>query len=186
MKYPIKYHIIRILSFTIPKSIHVHRLERIENKAKAIASKKNVPFIIRCKILEEYEKKPNSLYSIGYSNQYEQMKDGKYDIFIYRQFVMHSEVELLKTIFHEFGHFIDYCTSIQTKKPLKKIYLCKKFPIKTKGSYEDHFAELFALKMLDLISIDPEVSIIFEKIVKEGIQNLSSESMKRSIDYSTL
>ncbi len=186
MMYLIKIQFIRILSFITPKLIQLRRLEKIENRAKAIADKKNIPFLIRCRILEEHQKKPDSFTSIGFSFQYEQMSEGKYTIYIYRQSGMASELELLKTIFHEYGHFIDYCTSVQTKKPLKYLYYCNKFPGNWFGKYDEDFAELFSWYMLDLIQLDNDTFKMMDAIVGEGLENLSDGAMKRAIDLRSI
>ncbi|MGA2913009.1 MAG: hypothetical protein ABSE07_05790 [Methanoregula sp.] len=81
--------------------------------------------------------------SMGFSYEFEQKVDGKYDVYIYRPFLMESEDEILKTIFHEYGHFIDYCISNGKKQPLKLLYQTDNFR-KFHGNYSDDFAELFA------------------------------------------
>lgn len=186
MEYPIKIYFVRTLSFIVPKSIQIRRLKKIENRAKAIADKKNIPFLIRCKILEEYERKPDSYTSIGFTYQYEQMKDGKYCINIYRSYGMDSEQELLKTIFHEYGHLIDFCTPKQTKNDLRILYEDNKFPRTWFGTYKEDFVELFASYMLDLIPLDNEISRIMNEIILNGVAVLSNGEKKKAVDSASL
>lgn len=186
MKYPLSFYFIRVKSFIIPKSVQIRRLEKIEKHAKIIADKKKIPFLVRCKILEGHEKKPDSFTSIGFGYQYEQMKDGKYFINIYRQNSMAPEKEILLTIFHEYGHFIDCYTSSQTKSPLKDLYDNNKFPKKWYGTYTEDFAELFARYILDLVSLDDSIIKMINAIIIEGVAVLSDGQKKKTIDLESL
>jgi len=182
----IKVYAIKAISFLTPNFIQILRLKNLESKAERIAINKKIPFLIRCKILDENERKPDSFSSIGFSYQFEQMANGKYNIHIYKQAIMAPELDILKTIFHEYGHFINYCTSIQTKRPLGDLYRTDRFPKKYYGNYNEDFAELFAMYVLDLIPIEIDVSNMIDDIIREGVSNLSDSQKKRSIDLSSL
>jgi hypothetical protein len=178
----INMYAINAISFLTPNFIQRRRLNMLESKAELIAISKKIPFLIRCRIMDENERKPDSFSSIGFSYQFEQMVNGKYNIYIYKQAIMAPERDILKTIFHEYGHFIDYCTSIQTKTPLKELHRSNRFPIIYDGSFSEDFAELFAIYLLGSIPIEFKVATLMDDIVREGASNLSNSEMKRSID----
>ena len=177
----INLYAIKTISFFTPHFLQIRRLNKLENKARQIAINKNIPFLVRCEILDEMKRKPDSFSSIGFHYEFEQMVNGRYRIFIFRQCAMASELDILITIFHEYGHFIDYCASIKTKTPLRDIYFLDQLP-KYYGSYDEDFPELFARYMLDLVSIDTHVSTIIDNIIREGVANLSDGDKKRGID----
>jgi|GEM_PF-4031977 len=182
MKYPLSLYFIKIKSLIIPKSIQIQRLKKIENRAKIFADKKDLPFLVRCKILEENERNPDSFTSIGFGYRYEQMKEGKYFVYIYRQNSMAPEMEIILTIFHEYGHYIDYYVSSETKSPLIDLYDNNKFPKKWYGSFTEDFAELFARYILDLISLDDTTVEMLNAIISEGVAVLSDGQKKKTLD----
>lgn len=177
----INLYAIKTISFLTPHFLQIRRLNKIETKARQIAINKNIPFLVRCEILDEMDRKPEAFSSIGFHFEFEQMVNGKYKIFIYKQCAMAPELDILITIFHEYGHFINYCTSNKTKKPFLDIYFSNQLP-KFYGYYDEDFPELFARYMLDLVSIDTHVSTILNNIIQEGISNLSDGDKKRCID----
>jgi hypothetical protein len=114
----------RIYSFIIPNSIKVRRLKKIEEKAKIIAKENRIPFPFRCNIT--YRKGKN-FHSVGYCDKSKPAVDGKFNIYIYSPYVMSSELQILITIFHEYGHFLHDRTPNDTIFSLIKIYVKKDF-----------------------------------------------------------
>jgi len=176
-KYP-EYTFWRFISFITPDSRKETRIKAIEKKTKAIVEKKGFPFLVRSKI--RY-KKGEDYTSIGWHYPYQRQLDGRYDVFVFAHYSGASEPEIMKTILHEYGHFIDYCSSEKVMTPLEAIYSTKKFT-NNQDNFREWFAELFAEYMLDLIKIDDEFKQIMDTAVNDGIENLKNGALKIKLD----
>ena len=145
-------------------------IRSIEKKTEAIVKKKGLPFLVRSKI--SY-KDGEDYTSIGCHWPYQRQINGRYAVFVYAHYTMASKTEIMKTILHEYGHFIDYCTSEKAMAPLESNYSTKKFT-NDRGDFYESFAELFAEYILDLTKIDDEFKQILDTAIDDGIENLKN------------
>ena len=138
----------------------------MESNAEKISKRKHIPFPFRLKI--RYEK-GKSFASIGCSYDYSKKTDGKFDIYIYSTLVMAPEIDILKTIFHEYGHFIYYHSPNKTVASLWNLYFNNNFPKLTPTNhFDEDFCELFAYLMLDLKRFDDPILKQIEIVRKEA------------------
>ncbi len=176
-KYP-KFTFWRFVSFFTPDFRKNARIRSIEKKTEAIVKKKGLPFLVRSKI--SY-KDGEDYTSIGCHWPYQRQINGRYAVFVYAHYTMASKTEIMKTILHEYGHFIDYCTSEKAMAPLESNYSTKKFT-NDRGDFYESFAELFAEYILDLTKIDDEFKQILDTAIDDGIENLKNCAIKSTLD----
>jgi hypothetical protein len=142
----------RLITYLTPYSKKILYLRKMESKAETIAKNKQISFPFRVRIIYE---KGKSFVSIGFSYDYSKKTDGKFDIYIYSTLVMAPEEDILKTIFHEYGHFIYYHAPTKTLIPFGGLYFNNKFPKLTPtNDFVEDFCELFAYLILDLRKVD--------------------------------
>lgn len=152
----------RIITFFTPCPMKIQYLKQMESKAEKIAKNKNIFFPFRLKI--KYGK-GKSFASIGYSGDYNKKINGKFDIYIFSTLVMAPEIDILITIFHEYGHFIYYHAPLKTIWPLWDLDYIKKFPRLTPtNEFEEDFSELFAYITLDKVDLNKFDSKLLEEI----------------------
>ncbi len=163
----------RLISFITPRSTQIKRLKKIEGMAEKIAKENQIPFPFRCEI--RYQK-GKSFHSIGCSFSNMPKYDGKFNIYIYSPYLMASEFQILLTIFHECGHFFHDYASVPSILQLLEFYPTNKFP-KFSGTddFTEDYCELFACRMLNLVSIDEKVSNLMDRTIKSAIQNMEKE-----------
>lgn len=161
----------RIKAKLIPYDQQVNRIKALEDKAKIISESHSIPFSFQCEILHKPGEKFNS---IGFSDTHSPKVDGKYKIYIYSKYVMINEEQILLTIFHEMGHYIFQFSSISSSMCLIRTYSTNsKFPKLTRtGDFVEDFCELFAYLMLGKITVDDEIIIVVQKMVKSSIPRL--------------
>lgn len=160
----------RLITIFTPKSIQIKRLKLLEEKAKKIADEKKIPFPFQCEIKYQRGK---SFYSVGCSYRKDIKINGKFPIYIYSSYTMLSEIEILLTIFHEYGHFVYDFAQPNAKIQLNRLFIEKKFPILTKGGLVEDFSECFAnIIVKNLYLVDKGASNQIENLICNSILNL--------------